>query len=161
MFNWFKRKKAAPKQATEVNTVAIKPIDYPPKIIVAWSKAIEGNDEILMWLKNNGYPELMMATYAIYLKDEARDWLIKNGYPHLMAMINGAEGNETAQKWLKAHGFETLFHMAEAIEDEEESWKWLGENVTPDMFILTQTIKRVKDKIEENHNDIHSFRKDA
>ena len=161
MFNWFKRKKAAPKQANEVNTVAIKPIDYPPKIIVAWSKAIEGNDEILMWLKNNGYPELVMATYAIYLKDEARDWLIKNGYPHLMAMINGAEGNETAQKWLKAHGFDILYHMAEAIEDEDESWRWLGENVTPDMFILTQTIKRIKDKIEENHNDIHSFRKDA
>jgi ribosomal protein S15P/S13E len=51
--------------------------------------------------------------------------------------------------------------MAQAIEDEEASWHWLGKNVTPDMFILTQTIRRVKDKIEENHNDIHSFRKDA
>jgi len=50
--------------------------------------------------------------------------------------------------------------MALAIEDEPTSWKWLGENVSPDMFILTQTIKRVKDKIEENHNDVHSFGRD-
>ena len=161
MFNWFKKKQAQPKKASEVSTVPIKPIDYHPKIIIAWAKAIEGNGELLLWLKDNGYPELAMATYAIYLKDEARNWLTQNGYPHLMAMINGAEGNETAQKWLLAHGFDVLYHMAQAIEDEEESWHWLGANVTPDMFILTQTIKRVKDKIEENHNDIHSFRKDA
>ena len=161
MFNWFKKKQAQPKKASEVSTVPIKSIDYHPKIIIAWAKAIEGNSELLLWLKDNGYPELAMATYAIYLKDEARNWLTQNGYPHLMAMINGAEGNETAQKWLLAHGFDILYHMAQAIEDEEESWHWLGANVTPDMFILTQTIKRVKDKIEENHNDIHSFRKDV
>jgi hypothetical protein len=114
----------------------------------------------MLWLKDNGYPELTMATYAIYLKDEAREWLVKNGYPHLMAMIHGAEGNETAQKWLLAHDFMILYHMALAIEDEEESWVWLGQHVSPDMFILTRTIKKVKDMIEENHNDVHSFRKD-
>jgi hypothetical protein len=47
--------------------------------------------------------------------------------------------------------------MALAIENEEDSWKWLGKNVTPDMFILTQSIKKIKDIIEENHNDVHSF----
>jgi len=161
MFNWFKKKQAQPKKASEVSTVPIKPIDYHPKIIMAWAKAIEGNNELLMWLNDNGYPELAMATYAIYLKDEARNWLKQNGYSHLLAMINGAEGNEMAQKWLLAHGFEILYHMAQAIEDEQESWHWLGANVTPDLFILTQSIKRVKDKIEENHNDIHSFRKDT
>jgi hypothetical protein len=94
------------------------------------------------------------------LKDEARDWLLKNGYPHLLAMVNGAEGNETAQKWLQVHGYEILYHMALAIENEEKSWQWLAAHVPADMYMLTQTIKQVKDKIEENHNDIHSFGKD-
>jgi hypothetical protein len=161
MLNWFKKKeKALPKKVEDVQMVHIKPIDYHPKIILAWAKAIEGNDDLMLWLKDNGYPELTMATYAIYLKEEARDWLTKNGYPHLMAMIHGAEGNEMAQKWLLAHDFMILYHMALAIEDEEESWVWLGKNVSPDMFILTQSIKKVKDQIEENHNDVHSFRKD-
>jgi hypothetical protein len=160
MFNWFKKKQAQPKKAREVNTVPVQPIDYHPKIIVIWAKAIEGNSELLLWLKDNGYEELVMATYAIYLKDEARDWLLKNGYPHLLAMINGAEGNETAQKWLQVHGYEILYHMALAIENEEKSWQWLAAHVPADMYMLTQTIKQVKDKIEENHNDIHSFGKD-
>ena len=50
--------------------------------------------------------------------------------------------------------------MAMAIEDEEESWVWLGNNVTADMFLLTKTIKKIKDQIEESHNDVHTFRKD-
>ena len=55
---------------------------------------------------------------------------------------------------------ELLYHMALAIEDEQPSWEWLGQNATADLFLLTRTIKKVKDDIEENHNDIHSFRKD-
>jgi hypothetical protein len=74
-----------------------------------------------------------------------------------MAFINAAEGNEKAQIWLQNNDFDTLYHMALAIENEEDSWKWLGKNVTPDMFILTQSIKKIKDIIEENHNDVHSF----
>lgn len=160
MLNWFKKKKAQPKQVGEVQKVPLKLINYHPKIILAWAKAIEGNDEFMIWLKENGFPELTIATHAIYLKEEARDWLTNNGYPHLMAMINAAEGNEMAQKWLLAHDFEILYHIALAVEDEQDSWEWLGDNVTADMFILAQTIKKVKDQIEENHNDVHTFGKD-
>jgi hypothetical protein len=161
MLNWFRKgKKASPKNAGEVQKVPMQLFDYHPKIILAWAKAIEGNDDLMLWLKNNGYLELTTATYAIYLKDEARKWLLENGYPHLMAFINAAEGNETAQKWLLAHGFDEFYHMSLAIEDEKESWQWLGRNSTPEKIILTQTIKKVKDKIEENHNDVHSFGKD-
>lgn len=160
ILNWFKGKKDRKISVDETNKMVLKPINYHPKVILAWAKAIEGNDELLRWLKENGYEELFMATYAIYLKEEARDWLQKNGYAQLLAFINASEGNESAQKWLLVHDFEILHHMALAIEDESTSWEWLGKNVTADMFLLTQTIKKVKDKIEENHNDIHSFRKD-
>lgn len=153
------RKNKKSKQDITPQMVTLKPIDYEPKIIIAWVKAIEGNDDIAMWLRDNHF-ELFMATYAIYLKEEARDWLTNNGYAHLMAFINAAEGSETAQKWLQHHKFDLLYHMALAIEDEQDSWKWLVENATQDLFILTKAIKTIKDKIEENHNDIHVFRKD-
>jgi hypothetical protein len=162
MWNWIKRnKKSLPKKNNEIQKLEVKPIDYHPKIILAWAKAIEGNKELLVWLQANGFPELVMATHAIFLKNDARDWLSKNGYPHILAMINGAEGNKMAQNWLLVHDFMTLYHMALAIEDEKESWEWLGKNVTQDMFILTKSIKKVKDQIEESHNDVHSFGKDA
>jgi hypothetical protein len=161
MKNPFKRKKKSIQNASILpKKVSVKPMNYPAKIILAWAKAIEGNQELRLWLKENGFEELEMAAYAIELKEEARNWLMQNGYPHLMAMINGAEGNEQAQNWLKGHNFDVLYHMAQAIEDESESWEWLGKNVSPDMFILTRSIKAVKDKIEEQHNDIHTFRRD-
>lgn len=161
MLNWFKKgikDRSEVQKQTEI--VPMKPIDYPAKIVLAWAKAIEGNNEILLWLKVNGYEELSMATYAILLKDEAREWLPKNGYPQLLAFINAAEGNEKAQRWLLLNDMELLYHMALAIEEEPTSWEWLGQNATADLFLLTRTIKKVKDDIEENHNDIHSFRKD-
>lgn len=160
MASWFKRKKKPEKAPEELKIQPLKSIDYPAKIILAWAKAIQGNKDFLLWLKENGYPELVMATYAIYLKDEAREWLQKNGYAHLMAMINAAEGNERAQKWLLKYNFLTLYHIALAVEDERESFDWLGKNAPADIFILTQAIKTIKDKIEENHNDIHTFRQD-
>jgi molybdopterin-guanine dinucleotide biosynthesis protein A len=159
MRNWFRKKKRE-IIAKELSKTELKRIDYPAKIIIAWSKAIEGNDDIMLWLKDNGYMELTMATYAIYLREEARNWLQDNGYAHLLAMINAAEGNSSAQKWLLVHDFEILYHIAMAVEDEQESWTWLGTNAPADLFILAQTIKKIKDKIEENHNDVHTFRQD-
>ena len=160
MLNWFKNKNRK-VNVDDTQKTSLNRLDYPAKIILAWSKAIEGDDQFLLWLKDNGYEELFMATYAILLKDEARKWLQDNGYAHLLAMINAAEGNESAKKWLQTHDFEVLFHIAGAIDDEIESFNWLGQNAPADIFILTKTIKKVKDEIEENHNDIHSFRKDV
>ncbi|MFN5910407.1 MAG: hypothetical protein ACK45H_03640 [Bacteroidota bacterium] len=161
MLSWFRKKKKVEAPAVqEVLTVTMKPMDYPPKVILAWAKAIEGNQQILLWLKENGYPELYMATHAIWLKEEARDWLPAKGYPHLLAFINAAEGNEKALRWLMLNDLMLLYHMAEAIEGEQGGWEWLGKNASADLFLLTQSIKKVKDQIEEHHNDIHTFRKD-
>lgn len=156
MPNWFKKKK---RQiiANELSKTPLKRIDYPPKIILAWCKAIEGNNEILQWLNDNGYEELVRATYAIFLKDEDREWLQNNGYAHLLAMINAAEGNESAQQWLMTHNFEILYHIALAVEDDQESFKWLNIHTTQDIFLLAKSIKKVKDGIEFGNNDIYTF----
>ena len=77
-----------------------------------------------------------------------------------MAFIHAAEGNEAALEWLKTNRMELLYHMALAIDGENENLIWVRQHATPDIFILTQAIKRVKDQIEENHNNFHSFGKD-
>jgi hypothetical protein len=157
--SWFNKKKKISEKfdPTTPFKAQVKPLNYPPKIVLAWAKTIEGNKEITKWLQTNGYPELVYASSAIHLKNNARDWLMVNGYPHLMAMIHAAEGDEKAQSWLKKHKFELLYHIAMAVEHETNSLLWLKKNTTPDILILTQAIKKVKDKIEENHNDIHTF----
>lgn len=160
MFSWFKKNKTKQISVNDIQKVAMKPMNYPPKIILAWAKAIEGNEEIAKFLADNGYLELNMASSAIYLKPEARAWLMQNGYPHLMAMINAAEGDQKALKWLRMNDFDLLANLALAIEGEDEGWDWLKYNASQDLFLLAQSIKKVKDQIEENHNDVHSFGRD-
>ena len=135
-------------------------LNYPPKILLAWVKAMEGNSDLGKFLLDNGYEELFYLTHALQLKQEARDWLMKNGYPHLMAMVNAAEGNQSALHWLEVHGFELLYHVADAVEGEMESFDWLKIHSSELIFGVTKTIKRMKDDIEFNHNDMHSFGRD-
>ncbi len=152
----FRRRKLKLSNETDRPQKAIvKPFSYPPKIILAWAKAIEGNTEILNFLNDNGYKELVMATHAIRLKDEARDWLMKNGYPHVFAMINAAEGNAEALKWLQLNKMDVFYNMALAIDHENEGFEWLKRHATQDIFLLTKSIQKVKDEIEERHNDVH------
>ncbi len=153
-FNFFKKKQPIQAQPTKL---VMTPVDYHPKIVLAWSKAIEGNKEILEWLSKNGYEELAVVCWAIRLQDDARAWLMKNGYPQLMAFINAAEGVESAQKWLEKYDMKVYLRMAKAIDGDIESYKWLQKNSTPDVFILTKSIEKVKDEIEERHRDVHKF----
>lgn len=157
-FNIFKKK--AETKEEPVQYVPLKPIEYSSMIILAWAKAVEGNMDLQFWLRDNGYPELYQAIFAIYLKDESRQWLVDNGYAHIMAMIHAAEGNENAAKWLLENNFVMLHHLAKAIDHEPKSWEWLQKNVSQDLFILAKSIQIVKDQIEENHNDVHSINQD-
>lgn len=164
--NWFKRifgkepLQAKKKAQTHTANVAYSSFNYPPKIILAWIKALEGNEQLAKFLLENGYEEIFFLNQAICLKQEARDWLMKNGYPHLMAFVNAAEGNESAQKWLSVHGFELLHYSALAIDNEPEGFNWLRMHSDELIFGLIKTIKKVKDEIEFNHNDMYSFGKD-
>lgn len=165
--NWFKRifgkepleQKQKKIEVAKAN-IEFAEFNYPPKIILAWIKALEGHEDLTKFLYENGYEEIFFLNQAINLKQDARDWLLKNGYPHLMAFVNAAEGNESAQHWLQVHGFELLYHAAMAIDDDQEGFKWLNQHSDEFTFSLIKTIKKVKDQIEFNHNDMYSFGKD-
>ncbi|MEO9533365.1 MAG: hypothetical protein ABJG68_10530 [Crocinitomicaceae bacterium] len=151
----FGRKKKKPEVT---GIVKLKPLNYPPKILVGWAEAIAGNKELTDWfLASDQYKELGMAVYAIKLKDEAREWLMQNGYAHLMAMINGVERNKEALHWLEKNNFQTLKHLALAADGDEISQNWLISNGHHEFALVAQKIKIVKDDIEDNHNDVHKF----
>lgn len=154
------KKKKEKKEELQKPKVKLMPINYSNMVILAWAKAIDGDLELQKWLKENGYEELVHAAYAIRLKDESRDWLMDNGYAHLMAMINGCEGNVNAQNWLLEYGLNNLYHVARAVDHEKDSWKWLVMKKRTQLAILAKCIQKVKDDIEERHNDIHSMNKD-
>ena len=142
------------------NSFKLKKLEYPSKVILAWAESLKGNQEITNWLIKNNFREIIHVNAAIKLNLESRDWLMLNGFPHLMAFINASEGDENAQKWLIKYKFDLLFHLARYIDGENDSNDWIKQNATPEFIYLAKIIKDIKDKIEENHNDIHSYRKD-
>ena len=154
MFGFGKKKSTSHSEHKASKTV-VKPFNYHLKVILAWVKSLEGDDNFTNYLQNNNFGELVMVQHAIALNDQARNWLMENGYAHVMAMINAAEGNAQALRWLKVNGFDLFYNMALAIDGESEGFKWINKHSTQDIFLLTKTIKDIKDNIEEENNDIH------
>jgi len=160
MAGLFNRNKKKQQSKPDKEKVKLMPINYSNMVILAWAKAVEGDLELQKWLKENDYEELVHSVYAIRLKEDSREWLMDNGYAHLMAMINACEGNPNAQNWLLGHKLYNLYHVARAVDHEHLSWKWLVKNKRTQLAILAKSIQKVKDDIEERHNDIHSINKD-
>lgn len=157
---FFKRKKKS-FGSDGPTTVQLKPLNYPPKILVGWGEAIGGNTALRDWfLESEEYKELGMTVHALLLKDDARDWLMKNGYAHLMAMINGAEGNKEAIHWLEKSKFEVLKHIALAGDRDQDSLEWLKRNNHFEFAMIAERIRVLKDQIEDTHNDVHSINLD-
>lgn len=161
MFSFFRKNKDKEDKEEVPQNVKLKPLNYPPKILIGWAEAISGNKELTDWfLASDDYKELGLTVHALLLKDDARTWLMENGYAHLMAMVNGCEGNKEAIHWLKKSNFITLMHVALAGDGDQASYQWLLNKGHKEFAIISQKIKVLKDQIEENHNDIHSFGKD-
>jgi hypothetical protein len=138
-----------------LNTI-LKPISYPPKILIAWKEAISGNKKIREWLTNNGYQELGLFCFALNNDKKAKNWLFENGYAHLLALINGSEGDELALQWLLKGDFVILYHMAKAADSYDESMNWLLKKDKLYAAISLQ-MEIVKDRIDDKNNDPHKI----
>ena len=84
--------------------------NYPPKILIAFGEALDGNKKIYQWLFQNGYRELAALVSSIMAKDDAFDWLMKH-YPRFAAFTHAIEGSTEALAWLTKYkyGFLIIF----------------------------------------------------
>jgi hypothetical protein len=130
-------------------------VAYPEKIILAWSEAIMGNNEIRDWLMSNGYPELALFVFALHHKREAREWLLNNKFPHLMALIECAEGREQACQWLVKFDFALLEKVARIADNDESAAQWMLEHDEKSLLRLALRIRAVKNDIQAKHDDMH------
>lgn len=130
---------------------------YPAKILLAWAEAIGGNKEIREWLSSNGYQELSVFVFALNNKEDAKKWLMHNGYQHLAATIAGSEGKSDAIEWLKKYHFDVLAHVGMSGDGHDSSFRWLVKNSHREMAIVSKRIQDVKDRIEQDNNDVHKI----
>jgi hypothetical protein len=149
------------KKSKFEGTVQLKPLKYPPKILLGWAEAIGGNKDLRDWfLESEDFKELGLFVHALLLKQDAREWLMENGYAHLMAMINGAEGSKEAIHWLDKAGFLVLKNVALSGDNDEDAFEWLTSNGHEEFAMISMQIRKIKNEIEDDHEDIHKFGRD-
>ncbi len=121
-------------------------LKYPPKIIIALAEAIQGNQKILTWLLENGYPELAAFASAIRGSDDAVQWLLNNKYPDLAALDAAISKDVKAYHWLRKHNFTFHILLADACQGKPAALYHLEKNPHMEVFLyLARKTKRFFD----------------
>lgn len=136
-----KRIKATSDENKKPKYVQIKPLSYPPKIILAWNECLKGNTDITNWLLQNGFQELVITTSIIHQEESGETWLMQNGYPHLLAFAHAIEDDEEALRWLEVNKMDKLYRMALACMYNNAAWDWVKGNCSEDLVLLCSTIR--------------------
>jgi hypothetical protein len=129
--------------------------NYPPKILLAFGEAIDGNRVIHDWLVKNGYPELGALAYAIRGSDEAFTWLLQNGFPHMAALDSAIDEKPQAYKWLKENNFPNHIVFADACQNKREAVDWFMKNRLQLLFRITQRIRILRDNVTFDYHKLH------
>jgi hypothetical protein len=143
---WKKVKNWALEGMEEKAPLQFNPTEYHPKINLAWSACLRGDENIIRWLNENGYNEIVQASAALHGNQNAREWLVVNNYPQLMAFISAIEGDEKALKWLEEYHFDLFFYLSLAILKDKRGLDWIGENCSEDIAVLGQSLFEVQRK---------------
>jgi hypothetical protein len=129
-------------------------LNYEAKILIAFGETINGNDEILMWLFRNGYPELSALSKSIRGSEEAFDFLFKK-YPRLAALDASIDNQARAYIWLKKHKLEFNMIFADACRAKPQAIDWLNQK---DLQLFINLAQKINFYRENQIFDYHKKR---
>ena len=133
---------------------------YPTKVLLAWTEAISGNEEVRDWLMGSDYPELGVFCHALHNEPTSRAWMRHAGHHVLIALLEGTEGDEQAGAGVREHGHHVIADMALAADNDDEATVRLmapaargeGDGLWAQIAVR---IREVKNEIEAMNNDVH------
>jgi len=98
---------------------------YDVKILLALVKSIGGRIDFFKLLVGGGYPELAAFSNAVRGDDDAMVWLFKNNYAWLAILSNACDGDERALEWVGKGLTRVNLMYALAVKRNEQAIKWL------------------------------------
>lgn len=123
----------------------IQIFEYPAKILIAMTEAMDGNRLIHKWLFDNGYPEIGFFVSALQQDIRAFEWLMKHGYPEYAALCNAIDNDEKAKEWLIANKFTFLLILLDCVEKKQGAMDWLKKNNLPIFTMFIHKLLKLKD----------------
>lgn len=125
---------------------------YPTKILLAFTEAVGGNEDLFEWLLKNGYPELALLSKSIRGGEASNQILIQQNFPQFAAFDAAIHGDVNAIIWLKKHKFVFLIRLADASRGTEIALKWFAKK---DLKIFIMLSKKIKSFIDSQVFDVH------
>lgn len=98
---------------------------YDVKLLLALVKSVSGRTDFFKVLVAGGHPELAAFSNAIRGDDDAMVWLFKNDYAWLAILSNACDGDEKALEWVQKNLTKVNMMYALACKRNIPAVKWL------------------------------------
>jgi hypothetical protein len=128
---------------------------YPTKILLAFTEAAGGNEDLFEWLLNNGYPELALLSKSLRGGETSNQILIQKKFPQFAAFDAAIHRDVRAIMWLKKHKFIFLIRLADASRGSEIALKWFEKQ---NLKIFVMLAIKIKSFVDNQVFDVHKRR---
>ncbi len=125
---------------------------YPTKILLAFTEAVGGNEDLFEWLLKNKYPELAILSKSLRGGEVSNQILIQKKTPQFAAFDAAIHGDIRALVWLKKHNFIFLIRLADAARGTAVALDWF-ESKNLKIFVLLA--KKIKSFNDSQVYDVH------
>ncbi|MCD6178439.1 MAG: hypothetical protein J7K39_00895 [Bacteroidales bacterium] len=125
---------------------------YPTKILLAFTEAVGGNEDLFEWLLKNGYSELALLSKSLRGGEVSNQILIQKKFPQFAAFDAAIHGDVKAIIWLKKHNFIFLIRLADASRGTEIALNWFKKQ---DLKIFIMLAKKIKSFVDSQTYDVH------
>ncbi|MBR1550056.1 MAG: hypothetical protein IJ634_05400 [Bacteroidales bacterium] len=114
---------------------------YDVKVLLALVKSVSGRTDFFKLLVES-HPELAAFSNAIRGDDDAMVWLFKNNYAWLAILSNACDGDEKAIDWVRNGLTPVNLRFALACRHDVDSLKWLYQRKLGVLLMLVREVER-------------------
>ena len=112
------------------------------KHLLALVKCVEGRTDFFRVLVEGPHPELAAFSNAIRGDDDAMVWLFKHNFAWLAILSNACDGDEKAIAWVQRNLTKVNMMYALAAKRNEQAVKWLYANKLEIFLMLARETEK-------------------
>ncbi len=115
---------------------------YDVKLLLALVKSVGGRTDFFKVLVEGPHPELAAFSNAIRGDDDAMVWLFKHNFAWLAILSNACDGDEKAIDWVRNGLTPVNLRFALACRHDVDSLKWLYKNKLGALLMLVREVEK-------------------
>ncbi len=115
---------------------------YDVKLLLALVKSVGGRTDFFKVLVQGPHPELAAFSNAIRGDDDAMVWLFKHNFAWLAILSNACDGDEKALDWVRNGLTPVNLRFALACRHDVDSLRWLYQRKLGVLLMLVREVEK-------------------